>query len=132
MVFLEIISISIDEETLSELNEIQRALGFKSRSKMLRSTIDLLLGEYRALESLNGRHEVVFIITYRDKEKNHVSNILHKFENEVKVTVHQHRGTMCLDTLNIDADSEVIKRLFKEMKGSKCIRSLNFALLGHY
>jgi hypothetical protein len=33
--------------------------------------------------------------------------------------------------LNINADAQKIKKLFAEMKRSKCIRSLNFTLLGH-
>jgi metal-responsive CopG/Arc/MetJ family transcriptional regulator len=129
---MEILSISLDKETLAELNEIQDSLGFKSRSKMLRSTIDLLLSEYKVIESLKGNHNVVFVITYKDNEKNHVSNMLHDFENEIKVTVHQHNGTMCLDMLNMAADAQRIRKLFTAMKGSKCIRSLNFTLLGHY
>lgn len=128
---MEIISVSLDKETLDELNEIQENMGFKSRSKMLRSTIDLLLSEYRVLDSMRGRHEVVFIITYKEQEKNHVSSTLHDFEHEIKVTVHQHHGNLCLDMLNIEADATVIKRLFSALKRSKCIRSLNFALLGH-
>jgi metal-responsive CopG/Arc/MetJ family transcriptional regulator len=128
---MEIMSISLDKATLQELNEIQENLGFRSRSKMLRSAIDLLLSEYKVLESLKGIHNVVFVITYKDNEKNHVSNILHDFEAEIKVTVHQHNGTTCLDMLNINADAQKIKKLFAEMKRSKCIRSLNFTLLGH-
>ncbi len=129
---MEIMSISLDKETLQELNEIQDNLGFKSRSKMLRSTIDLLLSEYKVLESLKGIHNIVFVITYKDNEKNHVSNMLHDFEDEIKVTVHQHNGPVCLDMLNMAADAPRIKKLFAEMKRSKCIRSLNFTLLGHY
>ncbi len=129
---MEIMSISIDKETLSELNEIQKNLSFKSRSKMLRSMIDLLLSEYRVIDALKGMHEIVFVITYRDRESNHVMDILHMFKEEIKVNVHQHKGTMCIDMINVDADAEVIKKLFKDMKGSKCIRSVNFALLGHY
>jgi metal-responsive CopG/Arc/MetJ family transcriptional regulator len=129
---MEIMSVSVDRETLDELSEIQENLGFKSRSKMLRSMIDLLLSEYRVIDSLKGQHEIVFVITYRDRESNHVSSLMHEFKDDIKVNVHQHRGTMCTDMINVEADAGVIRRLFKEIKNSKCIRSVNFALLGHY
>ena len=119
---MEIISISLDWETLSELDEIQKSLGFKSRSKMLRSTIDLLLSEYSVIEKLKGRHEVVFVMTYPENERNHVASILHAFKAEIKVTVHQHHGDLGLDMLNIEADAEVIRKLFGALKNSKCIR----------
>ena len=129
---MEIMSVSIDKETLNELNEIQERLGFRSRSKMLRSMIDLLLSEYKVLDALVGKHEVVFVITYKERESNHVQNILHIFKEHIRMNVHQDRGAMCIDMMNVDADAEVIKRLFREMKRSKCIRSLNFTLLGRY
>lgn len=127
---MEIISISLDSETLKELNEIQESLGFKSRSKMLRSTIDSLLTEYRVLESLKGEREVIFIITYKESEKDHVSAILHDFKDAITMTIHQHHRSLGVDIMNVDADSDVIRRLFKALKKSKCVRSINFSLVG--
>ena len=36
---MEILSISIDDETKKRLGEIQKRLGFKSRSKLLRDAV---------------------------------------------------------------------------------------------
>ncbi|MDE1860934.1 MAG: ribbon-helix-helix protein, CopG family [Candidatus Micrarchaeota archaeon] len=127
---MEIISISLDSETLKELNSIQEKLGYKSRSKMLRSTINALLNEYKALDKITGVHEAVFVMTYKERERNHISAILHEFEKIIKVTVHQHHGTLCLDMLNVDADAEMIRRLFGALRRSRCVSSINFALLG--
>ncbi len=127
---MEIVSISLDKDTLKELNDIQYSLGFKSRSKMLRSTIDLLLNEHRIIDSLRGVHDVVAVITYRESEKNHVSGLLHGFEDAIGTTVHQHHSHLCLDMMNIDAGADVIRRLFRILKSSKCIKSVNFTILG--
>jgi metal-responsive CopG/Arc/MetJ family transcriptional regulator len=128
---LEIISVSLDGETLKELNEIQENLGFKSRSKLISSTVNSLLNEYRIIDSLRGVHEVVFIITYRENERNHVSNVLHEFDTAIKTTIHQHHSSMCLDIMNVDADAGVIRKLFSMLKRNKCVKSINFTLLGH-
>ena len=81
---MEILSISLDKETLEELNGMQHNLGFKSRSKMIRATIDSLMNEFRIVDSLKGRHEVVLIVTYRGHDGDCVSGILHKFEGSDK------------------------------------------------
>lgn len=128
---MKIISISLDKETLEELNEVQKNLGFKSRSKMLRSTVDALLNEYKVIDALEGLHDIVFVITYKEGEKNHVSSILHEFENVIKTTIHQHNMHLCLDILNINADADMIRKLFGTLKRNKCVRSVNFTLLGH-
>jgi CopG family transcriptional regulator, nickel-responsive regulator len=124
-------SISLDQETLDELNKIQRNLGFKSRSKMIRATIDSLMREFRIIDSLKGRHETVLLITYREQHRDHVSTILHKFEDSISTTIHQHHHTMCLDIINVDADANKIRELFSTLKRNKCIRSMNFTLLGN-
>jgi CopG family nickel-responsive transcriptional regulator len=128
---LKIISISLDDETLGELDETCRRLGFKSRSKMIRSTIDLLLNEYAIVDTLKGDNEVVFIIKYRESERNHVSKILHDFEDAIVTTMHQHRAHFCLDIINVNSDAKIIKELFGILKRNKCIKSMNFMLLSH-
>lgn len=73
---MEILSISIDKEALAQLNAIQKKLGFKSRSKMLRNAVFNMLKDYEALDSLKGDVESVFVLTYKEPEKNHVSDTL--------------------------------------------------------
>ena len=125
-----IISLSLDNETLDEIEKIQKKLGFKSRSKMVRSTIDSMLTEYRRFDQLRGRNDVVFIITYKEHERNNVSSILHKFEDAIKITVHQHHSALCLDILNVNAEADRVRELFGVLKRSKCVKSLGFDLLG--
>ena len=127
---MEIISISLDKETLNELNSIQHNLGFKSRSKMIRATIDSLMNEFRIIDSLKGKHEVVLLVTYREHERDRVSAILHKFEDSIKTTIHKHRSTFCLDIIEVDADTARIKELFGVLRRNKYIKSVNFTLLG--
>ena len=127
---MEIISISLDKETLTGMGEAQRRLGFKSRSKMIRATINSLLNEHAALDRIKGRHDIVFVITYKENERNHVSNMLHGYEGAIKTTVHQHHSALCLDILNVDADADTIRRLYGVLNHTKCVKSVNFVLLG--
>lgn len=85
---MEILSISIDDETLKQVKEIQRNLGFKSRSKMLRSAISGMLKDYEVLDKLKGRVDAVFVLTYNESKKNNVFDIIHRFENEIKSELH--------------------------------------------
>jgi metal-responsive CopG/Arc/MetJ family transcriptional regulator len=127
---MEIVSISVDKETLQELNRVQEILGFKSRSKMIRATVDSLMNEFKIIEMLKGKHEVIFIVTYKEHEKYNVSNLLHKFEGSIKTTIHQHHSALCLDIINVNADASKIKELFRTLKSNKCIKSMNFTFLG--
>lgn len=126
---MEIISISLDEHTRKELDRIQEQLGFKSRSKLLRATINSLLNEYRIMESLKGHTDAVFLVSYRASEKHRISDILHVFEDCIKTEVHQHHVGICLDVLIVCADAERQRQLFGLLKKDKGVRSVSCSVL---
>ena len=126
---MEILSISIDDNTLKQLKEIQKTLGFKSRSKMLRSAIFSMVKDYEVLDSLKGNIESVFILTYPESEKNNVSDILHRFEDDIKTELHQHNSGTCIDVLNINSDAKKVREMFGVLKRSKSIYSATYVVI---
>ncbi len=126
---MEILSISIDNESLKRLNEVQKMLGFKSRSKMLRNAILGMAKEYELLETLKGNVESVFVMTYHDSKKNKVSDILHEFEDAIKTELHQHNSGTCIDVLNINADAKTMRKIFSALKRSKSVNSVTYTII---
>src|SRR5271157_2431296 len=127
--FLKIMSISIDNETLAALDSMQRKLGFKSRSKLLRNAVQRMLQEYAALDALSGNVESVFVLKYKTPEKNHVSDMLHRFENSIRTELHQHSQGTCMDILYIRADADKTRQLFGTLKRSKCVHSVTCTVI---
>ena len=126
---MEIISISVDKETLKDVKEAQKALGFKSRSKLLRTTLASLLNEYRTMERLKGHTDSVFVVTYKESEKHRISDLLHRFENSITTVIHQHHVGICLEVLIVCADASSIRELFAVLKKDKGIRSVSCSVL---
>jgi CopG family transcriptional regulator, nickel-responsive regulator len=126
---MEILSISIDDDTLKQLNDVQKLLGFKSRSKMLRNAILGMTKEYDVLDSLKGNVESVFVLTYDESEKNNVSDILHKFEDAIKTELHQHNSGTCIDVLNIHTDAKMVREIFGTLKRNKSIYSVTYVVI---
>ncbi|VVB76917.1 Putative nickel-responsive regulator [uncultured archaeon] len=126
---MEILSISIDKDELKQLEKIQKRLGFKSRSKMLRSAVTSMLNDYERLDSLKGNVESVFVLTYAESEKNKVSDVLHKFKDAIKIEMHQHRPGVCIDVLNIDASAIKTRELFGVLKKNRCVYSVNYSVV---
>lgn len=129
MVKMEILSISIDDETLKQVKSIQKTLGFKSRSKMLRSAILSMLKDYEALGPLKGDVEAIFVLTYSDSRKNSVSDILHRFENAIKTELHQHNSGTCIDVLNINASASTVREIFAALKRDRSIYSVTYTII---
>lgn len=126
---LEIISVSIDKETLGELDRMQESMGFKSRSKLLRATINSMLNEYQALDALRGHSDSVMVLTYKAAAKDRISSIVHGFGDQVKTTVHQHHAGVCIDILVVCCDAADVRRLFSALKRENGVRSLSCSVL---
>lgn len=126
---MEIISISLDEEMLKELNAVQVKFGFKSRSKMLRNAVLGMVRDYQVLDALKGHVEAIFVITYKQAEKNHVSDVLHRFENMIRTELHQHNSGICVDVLNLGGQAQNVREFFGTVKRNKCIYSVTYSII---
>lgn len=126
---MEIISISIDKGTLNDLNKTQEKLGFKSRSKLLRATIDSLLNEYSALDSLSGHCDVVFTVTFDRHVGSKFRKIMHDFDGIIRTEIHQHHAEICLRVLIACGDSKKVRDFFIALKNEKGIKSVKYSIL---
>lgn len=127
--YLEILSISIDREALKQLEQIQKRLGYKSRSKMLRSALQSLVKDYEGLDGLKGDVESVFVLTYADSQKNNVSDLLHGFEDTIKTEMHHHHHGTCVDILNLETDATTTRKFFGVVKSNKSIYSVTYSIV---
>ncbi len=126
---MEIISVSMDKEQLGELDRIQEKLGFKSRSRLLRATVDSLLNEYDALESRKGHCDAVFTVTHSSRGNDGMGSTLLDFEDAIVTEIHQHHKEICLRVLITCADSGRIRELFSHLKRSNGIKSVQVSVL---
>ncbi len=126
---MEILSISLTKEDLRQLELTRRRLGFKSRSKMLRSALQSLVKDYGDLDMLRGNVESVFVLTYPDGERNKVSEILHRFENNIKSELHHHHPGTCIDILNLETTAKVTRDFFSATNKSKAIGAVTYSIV---
>ena len=126
---MEILSISIDSESLGKLDSVQKRLGFKSRSKLLRTAILSLLKDYETLESLSGNVESVFVLTYPETKKNNVFDMLHQFDSDIKTEMHHHHSNTGIDIIKLETTAENTRRFFNESKRNRSITSVVYSIV---
>lgn len=85
--------------------------------------------EYQLMERLKGHVDSVFVVTYKETEKDRVSDITHRFEDTIKTVVHQHHVGMCLEVLIVCADASRIRELFSLLKKDKGVHSVSCSVL---
>ena len=116
-------------EQLEELGRMQKKLGFTSRSRLLRATVDSMLNEYNVLESRKGHTDAVFTVTHASQGSDSLSPLLSEFEDVIVTEIHQHHKSLCLRVLITCGDAPRIRELFSHLKRKKGVRSVQVSVL---
>ncbi|MBN1169945.1 ribbon-helix-helix protein, CopG family [Candidatus Micrarchaeota archaeon] len=126
---MEIISVSLDDKSLNDLDKLQQKLGYKSRSKLLRSTINSLLNEYKKIESQKGHTDAVIVVTYTANDQPKIHEIVHEYADSIRTSLHQHHNGVCIDIIMVCAEGSQIKELFSGLKRNPAVKSISFSIL---
>ncbi|MFA5929840.1 MAG: CopG family ribbon-helix-helix protein [Candidatus Micrarchaeia archaeon] len=117
---MAIISASIDDETLSELDSLCKTLLFSGRSEAIRAGIRSLAAENKSAEGLSGEMKAVLLLVHQENAEKGASSLAHEFEDVVSTHIHSNlRREKCLEIFVLAGDSGRIRGLFRAAKGSK-------------
>ena len=123
---MTIISISLNEKILGEIDKIQKELGFSGRSEVIRAGARMLIADSREKERLTGRINSILLLIHNQETEDSVTDIKHNFEDITKTQIHNHlKEDKCLEIFVLDGDAERIKemvRLFQTNKGIEYVK----------
>lgn len=115
-----IISLSLNETIINELDKIQKEQGYSGRSEVIRSALRLLINEEKQKYNLKGIIEGVLIAINQEKYNDEISKIRHQFNDIIKTQIHNHlENHKCLQIFVLKGDSEQIKLLINKLETSK-------------
>ena len=116
----KIISMSLGEELLKEIDGMQKSVGFGGRSEVIRSGIKLLLDDMKEKERLKGHVECILVFVHNKKFENTFTKTTHKYENIISTQVHNNMcNDKCLEVFVLHGPAENIKKFFSEIRKSK-------------
>jgi len=117
---MPVISASIDDETLSELDFLCKSLPFSGRSEAIRAGIRSLAAENKSAEGLAGEMKAVLLLVHGEKVEKSASQIAHEFEDVVSTHIHSNlKREKCLEIFVLAGSAGRIRSLFKSAKASK-------------
>lgn len=118
----KIISISLNEEILKEIDKIQKELGFSGRSEVIRAGARMLIADNREREKLVGKLNSVLLLIHDQKSEDIVTKIKHEFEDITKTQIHSHlKEDKCLEIFILDGSADRIRQFVKLFQTSKKI-----------
>ncbi|VVB99151.1 Putative nickel-responsive regulator [uncultured archaeon] len=117
---MPIVSVSIDKETLSELSQLERELGFSGRSEAVRSAVSTLISENNQRKKLTGTVKAVLLAVHGEAAEERATDIKHSFEDVIATQIHSNlRRGKCLEIFVLDGDASRVKEFVARMQGNK-------------
>jgi CopG family transcriptional regulator, nickel-responsive regulator len=122
---LTIVSVSLNEDILHEMDKLQKALGFSGRSEIIRAGIRVLLSEEKKRQDLIGLLNALFLVIHdeeSDEEMNEMRHIYDKLRN-----THLHSKidkNRCLEILLLKGEASDIREMTKKFQSNKKIHNV--------
>lgn len=103
-----IISISLNEDLLTDLERLQKELGFSGKSETLRAGLRMLISDSKERAKMNGIVDAVLLAIHLDEYAKDVSELAHSHAPIIKTQVHHHlENEKCLELYILDRKSVV-------------------------
>jgi CopG family nickel-responsive transcriptional regulator len=114
-----IVSISLNDKILEEIDNIQTEYGYSGRSEVIRAGARLLIAENKEKDKLSGNINSLLLLIHTKDVESIVSDIKHKYESITKTQIHSHlQGNKCLEIFILEGDADKIISVFRNFQTS--------------
>lgn len=128
---LTIISLSIPDVLLKQVDEIINEKGFMSRSEILRQALRLYLTEDTKIEEIKGETVATITLIYRENADRHrLLEAQHVYGGLVSTFLHAHiHEGFCLEVIILKGQATTIKKFIDNLQRNEQITQIKVAVL---
>ena len=113
-------SVSLNDEILTEIDRLQKTLGFSGRSEIVRAGVRNLLAEEKDRQNLSGNLFAVLLAIHDEKSDDQVTEMGHGYDKLITTHIHNKiDGDRCLEIFMLKGDAEEIKDMTKKFQSNK-------------
>ena len=117
---MSIISASMPDTLIEEIDNIAESQGYTGRSDIIRAALRMFIAQQKDLDKVNGKIEGVLIVLNKERCNSAVSQIRHEHNEVVNTHVHNHlKSHMCLQLFVVDGAAESIKQFKRDLEAAK-------------
>ena len=127
---MPIVSISLNDEILSELDKLQTSMGFSGRSEAIRAGIRTFVSEEKQKADLSGNIHAILLVVHNDQFDHVVSGITHNFED--LITTHLHSKIdkeKCMELFLINGDAQKVSTITRDFQTNKNMDTVKLVAL---
>lgn len=117
---MTIISISLSEKLLKEIDGLKEELGFSGRSEVIRTSTRMLIADNQEKKTLQGNLNSILILIHHQNAEDQVTEIKHDFEDIINTQVHTHlKDDKCMEIFIMEGDAQRMITLWKLFQANR-------------
>ncbi len=114
---MPVVSLSLNDSMLEELDKIQKEMGYSGRSEVVRAAIRLLITDAREKERASGNVNGLLLAIHSHEAEHHVTQIKGRYMDVIHTQLHNRfREGKCMELFILDGESGRIKELAAELQ----------------
>jgi CopG family nickel-responsive transcriptional regulator len=127
---MPIVSISLNNDILSEIDKLKKSMGFSGRSEAIRAGIRNFVSETKQKTELTGIVHAILLVVHNDEFDHIVSGIKHNFEDLITTHLHSKiEGEKCMELFVIDGEAEKVSTITKDFQTNKKMDTVKLVTL---
>ena len=127
---MPIVSISLTEEILKEIDSLQKNLGFSGRSDAIRAGIRSFVSEEKQKEDLSGNVNAILLVVHNDEYDNQVNGIKHSYEDLITTHLHSKiEGDKCMELFMLKVEADSVSSITKDFQINKRMDTVKLVTL---
>ena len=127
---MPIVSISLNDEILKEIDKLQGSMGFSGRSEIIRAGIRTFVQEEKQKSDLQGKQNAILVVVHLDEYDDEVAGIKHDYEDLIRTHLHNKMdGERCMEMFILDGDSKDIQAITKGFQINKKMDTVKLVAL---
>jgi len=127
---MPIVSISLTEEILKEIDSLQKNLGFSGRSDAIRAGIRSFVAEEKQKEDLAGNVNAILLVVHNDEYDNQVNGIKHSYEDLITTHLHSKiEGDKCMELFMLKGEAGSVSSITKDFQINKRMDTVKLVAL---
>jgi CopG family transcriptional regulator, nickel-responsive regulator len=127
---MTIVSLSLPDQMIKEVDQIQESGGFAGRSELLRAAIRLLIEDSKEKNSLNGRVDAIMVVTHDESNEEPITRLKHDFEQIVKTHIHNKIShSNCIEVFLLEGDGKKVSSMTKAFQKEDKLKSVKLMVI---
>ena len=127
---MPIVSISLTDDILKEIDSLQKNLGFSGRSDAIRAGIRSFVSEEKQKENLSGNVNAILLVVHNDEYDNQVNGIKHSYEDLITTHLHSKiEGDKCMELFMLKGEADSVSSITKDFQINKRMDTVKLVTL---